>query len=269
MKADQTTESVVAVAQQAQPLQPFRQLLEQAAHDAKEVPLARVSGAPSPPPLPLPRLRPGAAIAAGSTPLARITLTSAAAADVARVARGRVETEAHRLADVRDESHAQASEAVASRSADLTNLKLHRKERLVELITRELVAAFDDGGSAAANDLPSKTPTPQSYPANASPDAAAAQPSPAELKKASGDRAAQAVALIERIEFFVRAAKRPALELTLNNSLGARVEIERLGPGEVAIKLVGQRGPPSPDTVSRIRDELRARGLKVAAMSVA
>jgi hypothetical protein len=82
-------------------------------------------------------------------------------------------------------------------------------------------------------------------------------------------KAAQAVALIEKIETFVKANQRPALALTLNNTLGARVEIERIGPGEVALKLVGQRGPPSPEAVSRIREELLARGLKVAALSVA
>lgn len=81
-------------------------------------------------------------------------------------------------------------------------------------------------------------------------------------------KAAQAVALIERIEVFVR-SQRPGLALTLNNSLGASAEIERIGPKEIALKLVGHRGPPSPDAVSRIRDELLARGVKVVALSVA
>jgi hypothetical protein len=81
-------------------------------------------------------------------------------------------------------------------------------------------------------------------------------------------KAAQAVALIERIELFVR-SQRPGLALTLNNSLGAHVEIERIGPKEIALKLVGHKGPPTAEAVSRIRDELRARGLKVGALSVA
>lgn len=81
-------------------------------------------------------------------------------------------------------------------------------------------------------------------------------------------KAAQAVALIERIETFVK-SQRPGLALTLNNSLGAHVEIERIGPKEIALKLVGHRGPPTAEAVSRIRDELQARGLKVAALSVA
>lgn len=267
MKADQETHPVVAVAQ-PQPAQPFRQLLERAAATGTKVPTPLVSAGATPLMAALPKPRPSAGVASRSTPIARITLTSASAADVARAARGRVDAEARRLEEVRGDHQARASEATANRHSEITALKLHRKERLVELITSELVAAFDDGSTTAANDLPSKAVIPPTSPTDAS-TAKTQGPSTAELQKASGERAAQAVALIERIELFVKAAKRPALELTLNNSLGARVEIERLGPGEVAIKLVGQRGPPSPDTVSRIRDELRARGLKVAAMSVA
>lgn len=80
-------------------------------------------------------------------------------------------------------------------------------------------------------------------------------------------RTEQALALIERIELFVR-SQRPSLALTLNNSLGARVEVERMGPKVIALRLVGHRGPPTAEAVSLIRDELRARGLKVAALSV-
>ena len=276
MKADAKTQPmVVAVGQKA--AQPFRQFLEQTAKDAATHPRARTAGSPVPQVERPAAARPvvSGAVTAGSTPLARITLTSATAADVARTARGRVEAEAHRLRDVRGEMQVSARESVESRQGDLNALRLRRKERVVELITRELVAAFEDGGAAAANDLPHKPSSaphpgvqaPQGYPADAS--SAKPQIPSGELEKLSGDRAAQAVALIEKIEVFVKSTQRPALELTLNNSLGARVEIERLGPGEVALKLVGKRGPPPPEAVSRIRDELAARGLKVAAMSVA
>jgi hypothetical protein len=81
--------------------------------------------------------------------------------------------------------------------------------------------------------------------------------------------AAQAVELIEKIEIFVR-SQRPALALTLNNSLGARVEIERIGPKEIALKVVGTGGiPPNAEDLGRIREEMKARGLKVGALSVA
>ena len=81
-------------------------------------------------------------------------------------------------------------------------------------------------------------------------------------------RSAQAVELIEKIEVFVK-SQRPALALTLNNSLGARVEIERIGPREVALKVVGTDGPPKAEDLGRIREEMKARGLKVSALSVA
>ena len=81
-------------------------------------------------------------------------------------------------------------------------------------------------------------------------------------------RAQQAVALIEKIELFVK-SQRPALSLTLNNSLGARVEIERLGPKEVALKLYGHGGPPSVQTLTRLREALEARGLTLRALSIA
>jgi hypothetical protein len=47
------------------------------------------------------------------------------------------------------------------------------------------------------------------------------------------------------------------------------VEIERLAQGLVAVTLIGRRGPPPPECVSRVREELLARGLKVGAISVA
>jgi hypothetical protein len=275
MKADAKTQPLVAVSARPQ-VQPFRELLQQAVKDAKApgdarpMPKVRAQGAP-------PALQPrqSASAAVGGTPIARITLTSATsatAATVAKVARGRVEAEAQRLQDVRQDHHGQAKEVVESRLGELTEVRPSRRERVVELITRELVAAFEDGSTSAANDPPAKgAPLTQaaSAPTDSTPVSTLTSSANNDLRKLNHDRAAQAVALIEKIEVFVKQAQRPALELTLNNSLGAKVEIERMGPGEVAVKLVGTRGPPSPDAVSRIRDELLARGLKVSSMSVA
>jgi hypothetical protein len=142
-----------------------------------------------------------------------------------------------------------------------------RKLQVLELITQELVSALEGGASAVAND----GPPPQ---ATVSPLAPApTTPSPRreeaeDSRQAFLDRSRAAMALIERIQVFVRNAQRPSLSLTLDNSLGARVEIERLGPGLVAVKLVGHKGPPSPEAVGRVREEILARGLKVGALSV-
>jgi hypothetical protein len=130
-----------------------------------------------------------------------------------------------------------------------------RTRKLLELITQELTGAQEGGGTSAANDLPYFLP--------------GAPPAADDPRQQHLERSAAAVALIEKIQVFVRHGQRPVLALTLNNALAARVEIERLGPGRVAVRMVGHRGPPSPEAVSRVRDELLARGLKVGAISVA
>lgn len=160
--------------------------------------------------------------------------------------------------------HAQTVEQAAMvRTEGLDHGEQKLNGRVVDLIVKELVAEFETrpgqgGPSKVANPV---QPMSSDVPFPTGP-AATPQVQTAET------RAAQAVQLIERIDTFVRSG-RPALALTLNNSLGARVEIEKLGPGRIALRLVGQNGPPSPDTVSRIRDELLARGLQVGALSVA
>ena len=81
-------------------------------------------------------------------------------------------------------------------------------------------------------------------------------------------RALNALRLIEKIDLFVK-SQRPTLALTLNNTLAAKVEVERVGPREVALTVRGWNGPPSPESVTHIREEMEARGLKISALSVA
>lgn len=81
-------------------------------------------------------------------------------------------------------------------------------------------------------------------------------------------RALYALRLSTQIGAFVK-SERPAAEVTLNNTLAAKVEIERVGPNEVALTLVGHHGPPSPEAVTRIREELESRGLRIAVLAVA
>lgn len=174
-------------------------------------------------------------------------------------ARAHVEGEAQRLGNVRGE-HAKTAEGLQQVSAQHVEANHEKREaRLIDFIVRELTA----------EERPSTTPrVPEATSAHhLQPTAGGAQPQP-KLDAPPEAKAAQAVALIEKIEVFVK-SQRPGLALTLNNSLGAHVEIERIGPKEIALKLVGHRGPPTAEAVSRIREELRARGLKVGALSVA
>lgn len=168
----------------------------------------------------------------------------------------------------RAHAHAKAENLVELRAQSAQTAKHSYDTRLVDLIVNELKVEFANERAprtAANTDVPGPVPSPPQQQAVASVtpiSQAAAAKNEAEVKAAS------AVELIEKIEAFVK-SQRPGIAITLNSSLGARVEIERLGPKEVAIRLVGKNGPPAPEDIGRIREEMRARGLKVAALSVA
>jgi len=95
-------------------------------------------------------------------------------------------------------------------------------------------------------------------------------PSPVPRAKANAIRATgpslPVIELIERIDTLVRFG-RPTLALTLNSAF-ARVEIEKTGPGQVALKIQGWNGPPPPAELSRIRETLRQRGLILTSLSL-
>lgn len=191
-----------------------------------------------------PPVNSGPAIAAIAHQKTTATLTTARASAHQGVAQ---------LQDARAAHHAVANERLDG--------------RLLDLICKELVIEFTHEPRKPANqDMPLPPPTPNL------PLTAQTSLAPPEASRAVADgtvRAAQAVELIEKIETFIKDSRRPAIALTLNNSLGAKVEIERIGPREVALKVIGHRGPPNAEDIGRIRDEMAAHGLKVSALSVA
>jgi len=171
------------------------------------------------------------------------------------------------LTSARTSAHHGAAQLKEARVAHqgLSNEKLD--SRLVDLICKELVVEF-------TADVSKSKPANQDLPATLPPTAVGAlQPqkntTDAQLKLDGSVRAAQAVELIEKIETFMKDSRTPSIALTLNNSLGAKVEIERVGPREVALKVIGHKGPPRAEDIGRIRDEMAAHGLKVSALSVA
>lgn len=246
MKLDAKTASTAVQATATKTVQPFKQLLAEARGELKpKPPLAPVSTAVARP----------AQTTIGAT-------TATAASQVRQQARVHAETEASRLGSVRAD-HSRHVEAQQNARAQHTEAVTEKSEgRVLELIVRELSA-----DATASNSTPPPTPTVELATVHPIRNAAAAL-AQSKIEVAPETKASQAVALIEKIITFVR-SQRPGLALTLNNSLGASVEIERIGPKEIALKLIGQFGPPSADAVSRIRDELRARGLKIGALSVA
>ncbi|WAM29461.1 hypothetical protein [Myxococcus sp. NMCA1] len=78
-------------------------------------------------------------------------------------------------------------------------------------------------------------------------------------------RAEAAMALIERIEVFVK-SQRPALSMSLRGHLDATVEVERTGPREVSLRIQGRHRPVAAEDLSRLRDALESRGLKLSSL---
>ncbi|MBF5041194.1 hypothetical protein FGE12_02260 [Aggregicoccus sp. 17bor-14] len=175
-----------------------------------------------------------------------------------RLVRSGLHAEAQRLGDVRSEGLGRSEQRDGQRMAELISRELRRE------LTRETA--------------PSPLPEPTRHAERAQ--------SPAELG-AEGDteglavggagarkahaqdapeaRAEAALALIERIELFVR-SQRPAMALSVGGALAATVEVERTGPREVALRLTGRNGPPAPTALTELRAALEARGLRLRSL---
>jgi hypothetical protein len=163
------------------------------------------------------------------------------------------------LSEVRSLAHAHAR-ALATERADAFERRGEKLDaRQIDLICKELL-----GG--AANDAqperaPGVPPPPSIEPLRTG------LPFEGDVVRQAAARARAALELARRIELFLGSSG-PALELPLNDVLGARVHIERIGPGEVALVLKGDKGPPRAESVSRIREALHARGLKIGALTI-
>lgn len=248
MKVDPKATMTAAAVTKAEP---FKKLLAEAKAElgAQRTPATTVP-APARPAL---TASPKLALARAST----VAHAHAPVVQTLQHARTQANHEAQRLGTVRAQ-HAQTAEGLERTRTQHGEATVEKREaRIIDFIVRELT-----------QDERPPRPTEPATVHHLQPMLGAAVAAPPKPEVPAETKAAQAVALIEKIEVFVK-SQRPGLALTLNNSLGAHVEIERIGPKEIALKLVGHRGPPTAEAVSRIRDELRARGLKVGALSVA
>jgi hypothetical protein len=166
-------------------------------------------------------------------------------------------TEAHRLRDVRGEAHQTNQERM--------------QQRVTDLIAREL-AREPHAEPVAPPSPPSPPGGPEAsaLPSQVEPDSAAGEPHTGGVQAAAADapnpeaRVQATLELIEKLEIFVK-SQRPALAMRLGGALDATVEVERTGTREVALRIQGHRGPLSPEDAARIRDALAARGLKLSA----
>jgi len=151
--------------------------------------------------------------------------------------------QAHRLGEVRAD---QQPGSAVPRGA---------RERLADALERE-------------RDLP-PVPGPPASPAQPTAAQEGAPRTPAEAPAtAPASRVESALALVERIEVFLRSG-RPQLELSVGGQLRAEVLLERTGPREVSVTVRGRNGPPPARDLARIRDGLRLRGLKLSSLAIA
>lgn len=173
-----------------------------------------------------------------------------------------------RLAEVRASHEATSQQLVLTRQSHHVQAAQLDADRAVDAICTDLVAEFSKSETPGATATPAPSETPWVVDASRVTEgvnaAASSDPTP---RYTAEQRAHHALALIEKIEVFMKSS-RPAMALTLDNSLGATVEIERLGPRQIALRLVSRAGLPTPESLSLLREELRARGLNVAALSV-
>ena len=163
------------------------------------------------------------------------------------------------LAHARAQMSADARQRISERT-EAIEVKGRRLEgREIDLICKELL-------SGAANDAqperaPGVPPPPQMD------TFTPGTPVESDVVRLAAARARAAIELARRIELFM-GSRIPSLELPLHDLLGASVHIEKMGPGEVALTLRGEKGPPKAEAVSRIREAMAQRGLKIGALTV-
>lgn len=167
-------------------------------------------------------------------------------------------TEAHRLRDVRGDAHQTHQERVQQRVTDLIARELAREPRAEPVAPRSPPTPPGAETQASLPPMEALSATGGTQPGGAG-GATPVAPSNPEVRMQA------ALELIEQIEVFVK-SQRPALAMRLGGALDATVEVERTGEREVSLRIQGRRGRIPPQDLARIREELAARGLKLSAL---
>jgi hypothetical protein len=213
-------------------------------------------GKPSAAPQPTPR----ATVATGQA-VAHARSALATPENLGRVRQG-MNAESHRLQNTRAEAQSVAHERT--------------EHRVTELIARELTRDLrPEPASAPGAARPASPPSVETErgtaPEEASPSTGEVRMGAASAGVSSPEapdaqlKAQAALELIERIEVFVK-SQRPALKMSLGGALNATVEVERTGPREVALRIQGRQGPVPSEELSRIREALEAKGLRLRSL---
>jgi hypothetical protein len=182
--------------------------------------------------------------------------------NLGRVRQG-MNAESHRLQNTRAEAQAGAQERTQQRVTDL----------IARELTRDLrpEPAPPPGAPRPTAQTPSE-PERGAVAGEVSASAGEARMGAAATAAASSPeapdpqlKAQAALELIARIEVFVK-SQRPALKMSLGGALDATVEVERTGPREVALRIQGHKGPVPSEELSRIREALEAKGLRLRSL---
>ena len=146
----------------------------------------------------------------------------------------------------------QASARLDTRATELLRAALHREQE-----RRREVGPLADVVPRSVGEpwLPSQPPQAQ---------AVGEAPAFRRAEAGSAARVARALALVERVEHFVRSG-RPSLALTLRGGLTGRMELQRVAPGTISIRLASSQLPPASE-LDALRQALEARGLSVRAL---
>jgi hypothetical protein len=169
-------------------------------------------------------------------------------------------TEAQRLRVTRTEAQSVSQERTEHRVSELISRELARElqaEPAPASTSRAAPPLAEPSRGAAPTEglaLTGETRLAASGTSTAPAEAPSAQP-----------QVQAAMELIEKIELFVR-SQRPALRLSLGGALAATVEVERTGPREVALRIQGHAGPLAREELTRIREGLEARGLRLRSL---
>jgi len=176
-----------------------------------------------------------------------------------------------RTTDLRGMARAEMDASARQRLDDGARATTQATARLDARAAELLRAALRTEEAARREDRAASGPG-----ARTTPERAAEGPAPPPGVKASGvgasggtgalpgARVERALALVERIERFVRSG-RPSLALTLRGGLPGRLELQRVGPGAISIRLSSAR-PPSSGELGELRQALEARGLSVRSL---
>ncbi|MFY1825456.1 hypothetical protein ACN47A_06035 [Myxococcus fulvus] len=247
--------------------------------DGERFQRALQESAPRRPPATPPRPAPGEPRAAPdvkarplSLPLgARSLSTVRTTTTVLATSRG-VLASPERLGLVRQAMHVESHRLGAVRSEAQGVNQERTEQRLTELVVREVSRQAAQlpttrESSPRTEPIPVDSPRPAPTQEGTLPEARqSASASTGASPTEPPSRAESTQEVIERIEVLVK-SQRPALSLSVRGSLHATVEVERTGPREVTLRIQGHQGPVPETELTRLRDALEARGLRLRSLS--